>query len=90
MSKIILIGIILFTLGSCSNNNPHADKTTEVVIDNNIIKLEKICDYSNTPSGVSIITLNDGKRFIYCETRHGVAVTQIIENQNMLKDTIKY
>jgi hypothetical protein len=75
MKRILLMGLVLIGLIGCNNQNP---VVSGVVVDTEQIKIDKLCGYSNTPQGISIITISDGKRFIYCETSHGVAITQIM------------
>jgi hypothetical protein len=77
MKRILIIGLVLVGLTGCNNQN---QVVSGVVVDTKQIKIDKLCGYSNTPRGISIITISDGKRFMYCETSHGVAITQIIEN----------
>lgn len=75
MKKILIVGLTLIGLTSCNNNS---QVVSGVVVDTEQIKIDKLCGYSNTPQGISIITIPDGKRFMYCETSHGVAITQIM------------
>jgi hypothetical protein len=75
MRKILIIGLALIGLTSCNNQN---QVVSGIVVDTEQIKIDKLCGYSNTPQGISIITIPDGKRFMYCETSHGVAITQIM------------
>lgn len=77
MKRILILALVLVGLTSCNNQN---QVVSGVVVDTEQIKIDKLCGYSNTPQGISIITISDGKRFMYCETSHGVAITQIIEN----------
>jgi hypothetical protein len=77
MKRILILALVLVGLTSCNNQN---QVVSGVVVDTEQIKIDKLCGYSNTPRGISIITISDGKRFMYCETSHGVAITQIIEN----------
>lgn len=77
MKQILIIGLTMLGLISCNNQN---QDNSNVVVDTKEIRIEKLCRYSNTPQGISIITIADGTRFIYCETSHGVAVAQIMEN----------
>lgn len=77
MRKILIIGLSLIGLAGCNNRSG-------IVVDTEQIKIDKLCDYLKTPQGISIITIPDGKRFMYCETSHGVAITQIIENGEVL------
>jgi hypothetical protein len=77
MKRILILVLVLVGLTSCNNQN---QVVSGVVVDTEQIKIDKLCGYSNTPQGISIITISDGKRFMYCETSHGVAITQIIEN----------
>ena len=77
MRKILIIGLALIGLTGCNNQN---QVVSGIVVDTEQIKIDRLCEYRQTPQGISIITLADGKRFMYCETSHGVAITQIIEN----------
>lgn len=73
MKIILIIGLALIGLTGCNNQSG-------IVVDTEQIKIDRLCEYRQTPQGISIITLADGKRFMYCETKGGVAITQIIEN----------
>jgi hypothetical protein len=77
MKKIIIVGLILIGLTSCNNQN---QVVSGIVVNTEQIKIERLCEYQSTPRGMSIVTIADGKRFIYCETPQGVTITQIIEN----------
>lgn len=78
MKKVLIILITLIGLTSCNNSNG-ADDVFEP-IENKNIKITNLIKFNKTPTGVSIITLPDGKRFIYCETNNSVDIEQIIEN----------
>lgn len=82
MKRILLVGVILMGLVACSNQpqNQQPIQSSTNVIDGGKVKIERVFQYKETPEGISIITTPDGNRFIYCETSHGVAITQIMEN----------
>lgn len=82
--NLSVLTILLFT--SCSreklyNWSHSSDKE---------VKIEKLFEHQKTPKGISIITIADGKRFIYCETTTGagvgISVTQIIEDADTLRN----
>jgi hypothetical protein len=75
MKRILILALVLVGLTSCNNQN---QVVSGVVVEYKGIKIEKLCEYQETPRGISIITLVDGKRFLYCETPSGPAVTQIM------------
>lgn len=78
MKKILILLITVIGLVGCNNRNESDDVFTS--IENKNIKISNLIKYNKTPTGISIITLPEGKRFIYSETSHGVALCQIIEN----------
>lgn len=82
----MIIGLSMIGLVSCNNSN-RVLQTEETEnwdvfhpIETENIKIVNFIKSKNTPTGISIVTLPDGKRFIYCENRNNIAICQIIEN----------
>lgn len=84
MKKITLLVLTSTLLFSCCKQDSVTTETTEKGLSKIDLqgggKLVQIIEYKNTPGGISILTLPDGKRFLYCETsKGGVCVLQILE-----------
>jgi hypothetical protein len=79
MKKILLIlvsSIFFIGCGPCENRNSEATNSDiQTLSDGGNIKL--LIPYNKTPRGISIITLNDGRKFIYAETKNGVAIQEL-------------
>lgn len=72
MKKILLIlvsSIFFIGCGPCENRNTVSETQS------NGGSIELLIPYRETPPGVSIITLKDGRKFIYAESaKGGVAI----------------
>jgi hypothetical protein len=85
MKKILLIICGLFIIASCNNNGSSDNSNQSSESENSGVEL--IIGYNSTQKGISIIKLETGERFIYCETPYGVAIEQIKSEVNPIETT---
>jgi hypothetical protein len=84
MKKIFGIILTLSMLIACNQSSdserPKPIKHGEIITDD--IRITNLIKSRHTPTGISIITLPDGKRFLYCENGNNVSCIQINEGDN--------
>jgi hypothetical protein len=85
MRKILIIGLALIGLTGCNNNGSSDNSNQSSESENSGVEL--IIGYNSTQKGISIIKLETGERFIYCETPYGVAIEQIKSEVNPIETT---
>jgi len=87
---LLIISIPTISMLSCnkqqSNNNQkrttnNYEPNQKFEIDN--IEITTILKEKDTPTGISIITLADGKKFMYCEVGGEIDICQIFDVNNI-------
>ena len=90
MKKIYFLTSCFIALISCNNVNSERQIKKRTQINNNV-SIEKIINYDETKSGISIITI-DSKKILYAETTNGVALLELTGSDinEINNDSISY